>query len=152
MEKVYQLSSGKYEDYQIHGTFPSFEDAERAKFLWGIEANYSYVDIEEVEVETIPPLPELDGRLPFEVSLHHHQEKHPVYVKQGWYGRSSKEKESYSFSPNSEAEHLWGSNSPIEEGYIFAQESQTYTFYVWAKDKKEAEKIATEKYAKVKRI
>lgn len=148
MEKVYQLTSGQYEDYQIHGTFPSLEEAERAKFLWGIEANYNQTDIEEVEVETIPPLPEFDGRLPFEVSLHHQQ----VYIKQGWYGRSSKEREGYYFYPKSKAEHIWESNSPVEEGYTFDKDSQSYTFYVWATDKKEAQKIATEKYAKVKRI
>lgn len=149
MKKVFQLTSWQHEDYQIHGIFPSFEDAERAKFLWGIEKNYNDVDIEEVDVETIPPLPQLDGRLPFEVSLRHQQEKYPVYVKQGWYGRSSKEKESYSFSPNSEKKHIWESNSPIEEGYTFDYVSQTYTFYVWATDKKEAQKIATEKLQKI---
>ncbi len=96
-------------------------------------------------METIPPLPELDGRLPFEVSLHPQQ----VYVKQGWYGRSFKEQEGYSFYPNSKAEHIWESNSPVEEGYTFDKDSQSYTFYVWATDKKEAQKIATEKFQKI---
>ena len=148
MEKVYSLVSGMHEDYQIHGIFPSFEDAERAKFMWGIESRYDHVDIEEWEIETIPPLPDLDGKLPFTVSIHQ-PERHPIYVSQGWYARSSSEAKNYTFSPNSDAEHIWESNSPVEEGYTFCQNTQRYEFYLFASDKEDAEKIALAKLLKL---
>ena len=112
--QVYLLTSGEYDDYRVQGAFASFEDAERAKVLWGFDQDES-AEIEELEVLAIPKLPK-HGKVPFTVKIHT-KEEHPVYVFKGWVGVSS-----------------------VEEGYSFLGE--VYRFYVYAVYEEDAKKKA----------
>lgn len=119
--KVYLLTSGEYEDYQVHGAFASSIDAKRAKFLWGLSEDES-AQVEELEILTIPDLPKLDeGLKPFTVSIHVPSE-YPVYVDRGWCDWTS-----------------------VEEGYTFEEENQKYKFYLFAIDSEDAKKKAKER-------
>jgi len=114
--QVYLLTSGEYEDYQVHGAFASMEDAERAKLLWGLNEDESAY-IEEREVLKIPELLKHDKN-PYLVKLKFDaKEQYPVYVSKGWVGISS-----------------------IEEGYSFL--GDVYRFYVYAVYEEDAKKKA----------
>jgi hypothetical protein len=88
--QVYLLTSGEYEDYQVHGAFASMEDAERAKVLWG---NDKSAQIEELEVLTIPE--SKHNETPYTVKIP--KEEYPVYVSKGWIGIINSVEEGYSF-------------------------------------------------------
>ena len=124
--KVYLVVSGEYEDEQLHGVFASLEDAERAEFLLGVDEG----DIQEWEVESIPPLPKLEGKHPFKVSIHIPHEEYPIYVEKGW-------------------EDCVSSLSSVEETYTFSQDDQRYDFYIFASDKEDAKKIALTKFLNI---
>ncbi len=113
--QVYLLTSGEYEDYQVHGAFASMEDAERAKVLWGFDQDES-AQVEELEVLRIPELPE-HNKTSFKVKIHARDTDAPVYVSKGWVGISS-----------------------VEEGYSFLGE--VYRFYVYAQNEAEAKETA----------
>ena len=112
--QVYLLTSGEYEDYQVHGAFASMEDAERAKLLWGLNEDESAY-IEEREVLKIPELLKHDKN-PYLVKFDA-KEQYPVYVSKGWVGISS-----------------------IEEGYSFL--GDVYRFFVYAVYEEDAKKKA----------
>jgi hypothetical protein len=111
--QVYLLTSGEYDDYQVHGSFASMEDAERAKVLWGFKDDKS-AQIEELEVLTIPELPK-HNETPYTVKIP--KEEYPVYVSKGWIGITS-----------------------VEEGYSFL--GDVYRFYVYAVYEEDAKKKA----------
>jgi hypothetical protein len=111
--QVYLLTSGEYDDYQVHGAFASMEDAERAKVLWGFKEDKS-AQIEELEVLTIPELPK-HNETPYTVKIP--KEEYPVYVSKGWIGITS-----------------------VEEGYSFL--GDVYRFYVYAVYEEDAKKKA----------
>ena len=111
--QVYLLTSGEYDDYQVHGAFASMEDAERAKVLWGFKDDKS-AQIEELEVLTIPELPK-HNETPYTVKIP--KEEYPVYVSKGWIGITS-----------------------VEEGYSFL--GDVYRFYVYAVYEEDAKKKA----------
>lgn len=112
---IYLLTSGEYEDYQVWGAFASMEDAERAKFLWGLSQDESAY-IEEREVLRIPDLLKHDKN-PYLVKIHAEDADAPVYVSLGWVGRDS-----------------------TEEGYSFL--GDVYRFYVYAQNETEAKETA----------
>ena len=118
---VYLLTTGEYDDYQVHGAFTSMEDAKRAKVLWGFDQDES-AQVEELEVLTIPELPK-HNKTPFEVRIHAKDADVPVYVFKGWVGISSIE-EGYSF----------------EEGDSFL--GNVYRFYIYAQNEAEAKETA----------
>ena len=123
--KVYLLFSGEYEDEQLHGVFASLEDAERAKFLLGVDDG----DIQEWEVKSIPPLPKLEGKYPFKVSIHSNRE-YPIYVEKGW-------------------DDYVSSLPSVEETYTFSQDTQRYEFYIFASSLSDAKKIALTKFLNI---
>ena len=112
--QVYLLTSGEYDDYQVHGAFASREDAERAKVLWGFKDDES-AQIEELEVLTIPELPK-HNETPYTVKIPA-KEEYPVYVSKGWIGIDS-----------------------VEEGYSFLED--VYRFYIYAVYEEDAKKKA----------
>lgn len=113
--KIYLLTSGEYEDYQVHGAFASIEDAKRAKLLWGFENDES-AQVEDLEVLTIPELPK-HNRTPFKVKIYASDADAPVYVSKGWVGIIQ-----------------------IEEGYSFL--GDVFRFYVYAQNEIEAKETA----------
>ena len=118
--KVYLLFSGEYEDEQLHGCFASREDAERARFLLGLDTEE---DIQEWDVTKIPPLPNLRGKYPFKVSIPENI-NFPIYVEKGWDLLSS-----------------------AEESYNFCQKTERYEFYIFASDKEDAKERALTKFS-----
>lgn len=113
--KIYLLTSGEYEDYQVHGAFASIEDAKRAKLLWGFENDES-AQVEDLEVLTIPELPK-HNKTRFKVKIFADDGDAPVYVSKGWFGRTE-----------------------IQEGYSFL--GDIYRFYVYAQNETEAKETA----------
>jgi hypothetical protein len=111
--QVYLLTSGTYDDYQVHGAFASIEDAERAKVLWGFKDDES-AQIEKLEVLTIPE--SKHNETPYMVKIPA-KEEYPVYVSKGWVGINS-----------------------VEEGYSFL--GDVYRFYVYAVYEEDAKKKA----------
>ena len=118
--KVYLLFSGEYEDTQLHGCFASREDAERARFLLAVAT----ADIQEWDVTKIPPLPNLEGKYPFKVSIHTNL-NFPIYVEKGWENVSSL--------------------SSAEESYNFCQNTERHEFYIFASNKEDAQEKAMTK-------
>lgn len=116
--KVYLLFSGEYEDEQLHGCFASREDAERARFLLALGAEG---DIQEWDVVKIPPLPNLEGKYPFKVSVHTNV-NFPIYVEKGWENISAL--------------------SSVEEAYNFCQNTERHEFYIFAFNEEDAKQKA----------
>ena len=117
--KVYLLFSGEYEDKQLHGCFASREDAERARFLLGLDTE----DIQEWDVCNVPPLPDLNGKYPFKVSIHTNP-GFPIYVEKGWENVSS---------------------LSSAESYNFCQKTARHEFYIFASNKEDAQEKAMTK-------
>ena len=123
--KVYLLFSGEYEDEKLHGCFASREDAERAKSLLALGTEG---DIQEWDVTKIPPLPNLEGKYPFKVSIHKNL-NFPIYVEKGWENVSSL--------------------SSAEESYNFCQNTERHEFYIFASDKEDAKERALTKLSNI---